>query len=253
LANCIALPQSKPITKFKTPVIIDTDAAEDDWIAIIYLLSRNDIDIKAITVVGSGETNITPGLRHIGDLTVLAKKQNIPIFSSPNRNTIVRYNPRHNFPILWQQCVNEGQHIPALNSNAYKQANILEQPAADAIANIIKRSKTPIDIITLGPLTNIDNALKKLQRKDIQHIDKIYIMGGAYYGGGNLKKNAHPYYANNNLAEWNVFADPVALDEVFTKLDAAFTFTLAKHVIMIPLDTTKHFPVTSNYYQKQNA
>lgn len=234
----------------KIPVIIDTDAANDDWVAIIYLLSRNDIDIKAITIVGSGETQVDPGLKHIGDLTVIARKQNIPIFSSPNRNTAVNYSPNHEFPISWQNNINIGYNIPALNSYSYKNANISKQPAANAIANIIKNSPTPVNIITLGPLTNINKALKQLSRKNIQNIGKIYIMGGAYYRTGNLSKNSHPYYINNTLAEWNTFADPVAADEVFYKLDSVFSSSLANHVIVIPLDTTQYFPVTSTYNQK---
>jgi|GEM_PF-6909881 len=240
----------KVARKNKIPVIIDTDAANDDWVAIIYLLSRNDIDIKAITVVGSGETDIDPGLKHVGDLTVLARKQNIPIFASPNRNTIVNYSPSHEFPISWQNYVNNGFNIPALNSDNYKKANISKQSAANAIANIIKNSRIPINLVILGPLTNIDNAFKQLSSKDMQNIGKIYIMGGAYYRAGNLSKNSHPYYVNNTLAEWNTFADPVAADEVFGKLDGVFSSSLANHVVVVPLDTTQYFPVTIQYSQK---
>ena len=32
------------------PVIIDTDMAPDDWLAILYLLQRSDVDVKAITI-----------------------------------------------------------------------------------------------------------------------------------------------------------------------------------------------------------
>ena len=41
-------------TLAKTPVIIDTDMAIDDWMAILYLLQRSDISVKAITVTGTG-------------------------------------------------------------------------------------------------------------------------------------------------------------------------------------------------------
>lgn len=215
-------------SKAKVPVIIDTDVAEDDWIAILYLLSRDDIDIKAITVVGTGETEITPGLNHVGNLTVLAGKPHIPIYSSPDRKTVVDYSSSHSFPIAWQQGVNSGHDIPELNSNTYQQANISKQPAADAIANIIKNSKShPVNIVALGPLTNIYNALKQMKNEDISNIGNIYIMAGAYQIMGNLGKYSNPCYIDNNLAEWNAFADPVALDEAFSKLDNAFSISFS--------------------------
>src|SRR5690606_2114779 len=36
------------------PVIVDSDMASDDWMALAYLLSRSDIAIQAITVTGTG-------------------------------------------------------------------------------------------------------------------------------------------------------------------------------------------------------
>ena len=42
----------------KTPVIIDTDMAIDDWMAILYLLQRSDVSVKAITVTGTGEAGM---------------------------------------------------------------------------------------------------------------------------------------------------------------------------------------------------
>jgi inosine-uridine nucleoside N-ribohydrolase len=42
-----------PFTGTLRPVIIDTDMAADDWMAILYLLNRPDVSIAAITVSGS--------------------------------------------------------------------------------------------------------------------------------------------------------------------------------------------------------
>ena len=35
------------------PVVIDTDMAADDWMALLYLLRRPDVSVKAITVRSS--------------------------------------------------------------------------------------------------------------------------------------------------------------------------------------------------------
>ena len=39
------------------PVVIDTDMAADDWLAILYLLGRSDVDVQAFTVTGAGEAH----------------------------------------------------------------------------------------------------------------------------------------------------------------------------------------------------
>ncbi|MFQ5794742.1 MAG: hypothetical protein ACE5JP_06795 [Candidatus Bipolaricaulia bacterium] len=36
------------------PIVIDTDMAVDDWVAILYLLQRSDVAVEAITVTVTG-------------------------------------------------------------------------------------------------------------------------------------------------------------------------------------------------------
>jgi len=51
---------------------VDTDMAPDDWMAILYLLMRPDVDVQAITVAGTGEVHCEPGVRHTMNLAALA-------------------------------------------------------------------------------------------------------------------------------------------------------------------------------------
>lgn len=50
-----ALATSQPRT-----VVVDTDMAADDWMAILYLLQRPDVTVGAITVTGAGEAHCAP-------------------------------------------------------------------------------------------------------------------------------------------------------------------------------------------------
>ena len=61
------------------PVIIDTDMAGDDWLAILYLLNRPDVSVQAITVTGTGEAHCGPGIKHALSLTALAGQPDIPV------------------------------------------------------------------------------------------------------------------------------------------------------------------------------
>ena len=53
-----------PITGTPCPVLIDTDMAGDDWMAILYLLNRPDVSVIAITVSGTGEAHCEPGIKN---------------------------------------------------------------------------------------------------------------------------------------------------------------------------------------------
>ncbi len=58
-------PRSTPTPFTGTPrsVLIDTDMAGDDWMAILYLLNRPEVSVTAITVSGTGEAHCVPGIK----------------------------------------------------------------------------------------------------------------------------------------------------------------------------------------------
>ncbi len=61
------------------PVIIDTDMALDDWLAILYLLNHPEVIVKAITVTGAGEAHCGPGVSNALKLISLTENNNIPV------------------------------------------------------------------------------------------------------------------------------------------------------------------------------
>ena len=59
--------------------MIDTDMAGDDWLAILYLLSRPEVEVEGITVTGTGEAHCEPGVGHALELVALAGEPDIPV------------------------------------------------------------------------------------------------------------------------------------------------------------------------------
>ena len=55
-------------------ILIDTDMAIDDWMAICLLLMRSDIDIRAITVAADTQASCEAGVRNAMDLCMLCGK-----------------------------------------------------------------------------------------------------------------------------------------------------------------------------------
>lgn len=60
-------------------VVIDTDMAFDDWMAILFMLNIPEMDIRAITVTGAGEAHCEPGMRHAFELVDMSGADEIPV------------------------------------------------------------------------------------------------------------------------------------------------------------------------------
>ena len=82
-------------------VVIDTDMAVDDWLAILYLLGRPEVEVLAITVAGTGESHCGPGIRNARALVALAGQPDIPV--ACGRETPLEGN--HAFPGPWRDSV----------------------------------------------------------------------------------------------------------------------------------------------------
>jgi pyrimidine-specific ribonucleoside hydrolase len=224
-------PTATPFTGTPRPVIIDTDMAADDWLAILYVLQRPDLSVKAITVTGAGEAHCGPGVRNALGLTSLAGQPAIPV--ACGREAPLR--GEHTFPAAWRQGVDALLDL-RLPENTQTPA---AQTAPELIASLVEASPDPMTLLTLGPLTNVAEALQA--DPDLAgHLAMIYIMGGAVDAPGNLAGSGAGLDANTG-AEWNIYVDPYAANVVL-RAGAPVTF--------VPLDATNHAPVTHDFYNR---
>ena len=210
------------------PVVIDTDMAADDWLAILYLLRRPDLDVRAIAVVGTGEAHCGPGVRNALDLAALAGRPEVPV--ACGRQTPLAGS--HHFPTSWRKRVDSllGLSLPR-NPNPP-----VEGSAVELLTRVIQESSRPVDLIALGPLTNVAEALVA----DPSLVDKlamITIMGGAIDEAGNVGPSSD---IPNTVAEWNIYVDPQA---------AAMVLGSGVPITLVPLDATKFVPVTAGFYK----
>ncbi len=60
-------------------VVIDTDLAGDDITAIAVLLRDPGIDVRAITIAGTGEVHCGPGLRNLRNILADFGRPEIPV------------------------------------------------------------------------------------------------------------------------------------------------------------------------------
>ena len=158
------------------PVIFDTDMAHEDMFAALFLLSHPNVDVRAITVSGTGEAHCGPGVSHALGLVRLSGHEEIPV--ACGRETPLAGN--HVFPAEWRRAADDayGVEIPA-------GGDVSDLSASDLIIDLLQNSNEPITIVGVGPLTNIAEALQKSPEIG-GHIKEIYIMGGAVESKGNV-------------------------------------------------------------------
>jgi pyrimidine-specific ribonucleoside hydrolase len=223
LIPCLLLAQSRSL-----PILIDTDAGSDDFMAIAFLLSQSDVHVEAITTA-NGLAHTDAGARNLVRLLALAGRTDIPVFAG--RSAPLQGNAE--FPAEWRRISDElpGVQLPEKTANHPDP-----RPAADYLTERLTGQRPKVRILALGPLTNLAEVLKRAPRAAAA-IDEIVIMGGALHVPGNLGDGGF-FKTDNKTAEWNIFVDPLA---------ARIVFRSGIKILLIPLDATNTVPIDAKF------
>jgi inosine-uridine nucleoside N-ribohydrolase len=223
-------PAPAPVNDHST-VVIDTDMARDDWMAILFLLNRPDVIVKAITVTGTGEAHCGPGVANALKLVALAGHAPIPV--ACGRDAPLEGN--HAFPEAWRDAVDNLAGLNLPNGTNPEPG----MTAVQLLAQVLEASPGAVQVLALGPLTNLAEAFQG-DSTLAQHIAMVYVMGGAVHVPGNVSADV----SGNTTAEWNIYVDPRAANMVFAS---------GAPVTLVGLDATNHVPLTSDFYQELQA
>lgn len=217
-------PTSTPATT--APLVIDTDLGADDLMAISYVTTQADYEIRAITVAGTGLVHCLPGETNARDLLNELNEPAVPVACGPEEPLAGGTE----FPAEWRSGADDRYGVTL--------AQLPGEPAGDAaatLAEVLIRSPEPVTILALGPLTNIASALRADGRV-AGRIARLVIMGGALDVPGNATPQGGPA-----PAEWNFAADPTAAAEV---LASGIPITL------VPLDATNDVPLSPAFVER---
>lgn len=200
-----------------------------DIMAILYLLQRPDVQVKAITVAGTGLARCEAGVRHAQGLVVLAGQPDIPV--ACGRETPLQGS--HAFPDDWRD-----QADALYGLGLSEPDGVATDTAVSLLTTTLQTSPEKTVVLALGPLTNLAEALRS-PTPLANHIERIVIMGGAVEARGNV--GAAGVGIKNETAEWNMYVDAAAANIV---LQAGLPVTL------VPLDATNHVPLTTAFYRR---
>ena len=209
----------------RTPVIIDTDVDTDDQMAIAYLLAQPDFRVLAITVGCNGWSQQWAGVMSIMRLTKYFGQPDIPVAFS------FRYNPDT------QLNLNEPNGLPdptLLTGKGNFLSEFVGLPfnirppswmyTGRLLTETLWKSARKVDIIALGPLTNLAHFLQDSPRLFYLKVNRIYNSGGTVVSRSSTPTDkVWPYSApdtsvtgNPPDTEWNIFSDPVAANSVLS-------------------------------------
>lgn len=167
-------------------MIIDTDTASDDAVAIMMALQTPDIEVEAITVV-SGNMPVAQGSNNARYVVELCGKTT-PVYHGAEKPLM-----RETYHAHWFHGVD------GMGGMDYKATTPpAEGNAVDVLIDTIK-ANPGIILVALGPLTNVALAVGKAP-EIVANVSRCVVMGGA----ANVVGNVTP------AAEYNIWCDPEA-------------------------------------------
>jgi len=168
--------------------LIDTDTASDDAVALVMALRSPGVRVEAVTVV-SGNVPLGQATENALYTLELCGAADVPVFAGADR-PLVR-EPAH---AQWFHGADGfgNRNFPPAATRPQKGH------AAEAIVRVI-RANPGIELVTLGPLTNVALALAS-EPSIAREVKRCVVMGGNPCCEGNVTP----------AAEYNIWCDPEA-------------------------------------------
>jgi purine nucleosidase len=175
-------------------MIIDTDTASDDAVALVMALAAPGVRIEAITVV-AGNVPLEQGVQNALYTLELCAASSVPVYrgrSAPLLRELETAQAIHGRDGM-------GDIGLPLTGRLAARGN-----AIDVIRELVNRYPGEIELITLAPLTTIAAAFV-VEPEIARKLKRCVIMGGVGSGRGNITP----------VAEYNIWVDPEAARIVF--------------------------------------
>lgn len=184
------------------PLVIDTDTAQDDCIALLVGLLDPEADLRAITMV-AGNVGFERQVKN-AQLTLAAAGRlgDVPLHLGCRR------------PLVREWVSAENVHGDGAGGLWVDDTDLVveDEHGVDALIRLAAEHPGELRIVAIGPLTNIAMAVAK-DPDFVANVGELFVMGGSNNGRGNITA----------AAEYNFYVDPEAAKAVFA---AGFAVTV---------------------------
>jgi len=194
-----ALARAQPPASHR--IIVDTDFAlppQDDGLALAFALNSPELDIVGITTV-AGNFNLARANADVLRMLEIAGRADIPVHPGAGRPLVHEKDAfaMAHYGRWWSD------EPPPAPPGGFAKKTLDSEPAADFMARTVLAAPGEIEIVAIGPLTNVATAIRR-SPDFAKAVKRLTIMGGAIAtlpdGAGNLTPNA----------EFNFWVDPEA-------------------------------------------
>jgi purine nucleosidase len=200
--------------------LVDTDTAADDPVALVMALRHPGVRVEAITVV-AGNVPVDQGVQNaLYTLEMLG--EHVPVFRGAESPLLALLKTSQ---FIHGEDGMGDRGLPLHGRKPYPGH------AVDALLETANRYPGEVELVTLGPLTNVAMAL----HRDPSFAGKVkgcLMMGGASDHLGNMSP----------VAEFNVWVDPEAAKVVFSSgmpLKMVGLDVSRKHAVFTPQESAK--------------
>ena len=187
-----------------TPIklIIDTDTAQDDCVALLIGLLDPAADLRAITMVAGNVGFDRQVMNAWMTLSIAGRLGEVPVYLGCRRPMVRDW-------VSAEEVHGDGAGGLTMDFSGLDPES---QHGVDALIELTAASPGEISIVAIGPLTNI--AMAAVKDPDfVTNVKSLYIMGGSNNARGNITA----------AAEYNFYVDPEAAKTVF---EAGFDITV---------------------------
>ena len=182
-------------------VIIDADTGTDDAIALVMSVNSPELQIDSVTTV-AGNARLADTTRNALRLLSYLGRPDLPVSKGADRPLRVK----NRFSYQYHGPGGLTTRLPTTDSRP------IAARAAEHMYTAAEQVDGALEIIALGPLTNVARAIVR-GPEQMRRVKRIYVMGGAVEVPGNVTPSA----------EFNIYADPHAASIVF---DSGIPITL---------------------------
>ena len=181
-------------TAQRIPLVIDTDTAQDDCVALLVGLLDERAHLRAITMVAGNvgfERQLTNAFM---TMSVAGRLGEVPVHLGCRR------------PLVREWVSAENVHGDGVGGLEMEMEGLAPsaQHGVDALIELAAADPGELTVVCIGPLTNIAMAAIK-DPQFVSNVKALYIMGGSNNARGNITA----------AAEYNFFVDPEAAKTVF--------------------------------------
>ena len=184
-----------PSVRAARKLLVNTDTSAGDAIALLLALAAPDVQVAGVTVT-CGNSEFDQQVENaLYTVEVAGRGGEVPVYPGCREPLL---GPYRSVPEVWGGDGMGDSGFPRAKQRPERQHGV------DAIVDLAERHAGELEIVSLGPLTNLAVAL--LRRPEVaRQVKTIYAMSGCLYAQGNITLGA----------EYNAWVDPEAARIVY--------------------------------------